>query len=266
MSGAQPPRRGTYLYCVTRVGPFQQNGSGIQATGIAGQPVRMITQGDLAAFVSDSPADEYDITHENVTAHESAIEQVMQHADVLPVSFGTVAASDDEVRERLLRHESENLRSQLERVRNRVELGLKVLWEEGPLFSQIITEDPELQALREQIVGTTPEETYDIRIRIGELTDAAIQSKREQETTDIMNALAPLTVDSRINNIITDLMILNAAFLVDKSQVRAFGAKVDEMRQSSQGRLNFQFVGPLPPYNFVTVTVHWEEPSNAVTQ
>lgn len=262
---------GTYLYGVTYSQPFVRDKRAFQARGIAGRPIRVVQQGDLAAIVSDSPSDQYDITHENVTAHEGVIEEAMQRADVLPVSFGTVANSDQEVQERLLQHESEELHQQLGRIQNRVELGVKALWEQNALFTEIATEDSAIQALRDQIVGTTPEETYDLRLQLGELTDAAIQHRREKDSTDILDALSPLAVDVRTNNIITDMMIVNASFLVDKNQTQAFADKVSALQQAYAGRITFQFVGPLPPYNFVMVAVHWEEPtleepSDALTQ
>lgn len=266
MSSPEPASVGTYLYGVTYSQPFAGDGTAFHAQGIAGRAVRIIRQGDLAAIVSDSPSDQYDITHENVTAHESIVEETMSRADVLPVSFGTVANTDQEVQQRLLKRESDELHRQLGRIQNRVELGVKVLWEQDALFERIAADDSAIQNLRDQIVGTTPEETYDIRIELGELIDAAIQQRRELDSQAILDALSPLAVDVRTNNVITDMMIVNASFLVDKNQVQAFTDKVNALRQANTGKVTFQYVGPLPPYNFVSVAVHWEEPSDALAQ
>jgi hypothetical protein len=265
MSSAQSQSVGSYLYCVTYSQPFTGSGSSFQTTGIAGRPARLVTSGDLAAIVSDSPSDQYDVTLENVHAHEGVIEEAMRRADVLPVSFGTVASSDQEVQERLLRDEAEELRAQLERIRNRVEMGVKALWEQEALFAQIATEYSDIQALRDQIVGTTPEQTYDLRIQLGELTNTAIERQREQDATTILDTLSPLAVDTRTNKLITDMMIVNASFLVDRNQTQAFSEQVNALQQANAGRMIFQLAGPLPPYNFVMLVVRWEEPSDAVT-
>lgn len=262
----QPPNMGTYLYAVAHAQPLQGTGAGLQLPGIEGMPVRTVLQGDLAAVVSDSPRDEYDVTLDLVNAHEGVVEEAMARTDVLPVSFGTVAGSDQEVKERLLRAESDELHRQLEHVTNRVELGVKALWEQDFLFTQIMIDDPNIQDLRDQIVGTTPEETYDIRLQLGELTDAAIQRRRDQDAQVILNALSPLAVETRTNDIITDMMILNASFLVDKNQVPAFEAAVNRLQQATQGQATLQYVGPLPPYNFVRISLSWEEPSDAIAQ
>ncbi len=274
MSGAQPQSVGSYLYCIGYSQPLAGSGYQFVTAGIAGRPARVITQGDLAAIVSDSPTDQYDVTLENVRAHEGVVEEAMQLTDVLPVSFGTVASSDQEVQERLLQAESEALRSQLEYIRSRVEMGVRAIWEQDALFAQIVAENSDLQALREQIAGTTPEETYDLRIQIGELTDAAIQRQRELDSEALLDALSPLAVDTKTNRLITDMMVLNAAFLVDKSQTQAITDQVNALQQSNAGRMIIRLVGPLPPYNFISIVLHWatpgeevgEESSDAVTR
>jgi hypothetical protein len=62
-----------------------------------------------------------------------------------------------------------------------------------------------------------------------------------------------------VNKNLSDMMLLNAAFLVDKSQEQAFDARVQALGEAQAGRQIFQYVGPLPPYNFVDLRVRWEE-------
>jgi len=59
-------------------------------------------------------------------------------------------------------------------------------------------------------------------------------------------------------------MLLNAAFLVDKSQEQAFDATVQALREAQGERQIFQYVGPLPPYNFVDIELRWEEEPDGV--
>ncbi|HEX8997118.1 MAG TPA: GvpL/GvpF family gas vesicle protein [Ktedonobacterales bacterium] len=266
MNEARSQSAGSYLYCVAYLRPLGEGGSSLQLTGVDGNPVRVISQGDLAAVVSDAQTEQYDVTLENVRAHEAVVEAVMQRSDVLPVSFGTVASSDQEIQQRLLQLEADELRSQLESVKGRVEMGVKALWQQDALFAHLVAKYSDIQELREQIVGTTPEETYDLRMELGELTDQAIQREREEDAAAILDALSPLALATQTNKLITDMMIVNAAFLVDKSQVPAFTERVNALRQATEGRMTVQVAGPLPPYNFVTLALKWGEPSNAATQ
>jgi len=54
-------------------------------------------------------------------------------------------------------------------------------------------------------------------------------------------------------------MILNASFLVDRGQIEAFDAEVQQLGELHADRLIFQYVGPLPPYSFVNISVSWED-------
>lgn len=251
----------TYIYCITRAQAATKSDTkradtqAFTVSGIGGKPVRAIPYSDVVAVVSDSPFDSYDVTRENLMAHEQVVENVMEHSDVLPVSFGTVADDDQAVQQLLLAGALDGLHQAFDVVHGRVELGVKVMWDQDRLFGELAAEDETIRALLDEIAGTTPDETYDERTQLGELIADAIERKRDQDSASILQALQSLAIDSRVNDIYTDTMVLNASFLVDKQQVSAFEAQVDALRQAQTGRLLFQFAGPLPPYSFVTIAV-----------
>jgi hypothetical protein len=254
-----PSRIGTYIYCVGYAEPLR--GGAFETRGIGGPDdvVRTVEYDNLAAVVSDAPRTRHDISRDNLLAHQRVIEEAMSRTDILPAAFGMISASDEEVREKLLRFESDALQDALEYVRGRSQLGLTVLWNREQLFSEIVAEDETIRALRDATVGQSEDATYYERIRIGELTEAAISRKRGSEAEEILYALEPLAVETALNDNVSDMMILSAAFLVDRDQLETFDAQVDALGRAQSGRLIFRYVGPLPPYNFVNLAVNWEE-------
>jgi hypothetical protein len=252
---------GTYVYCVGSAETLGPDGSAIQSPGVGGPDVavRTIEYGDLAAVVSDARATVYDITRDNLMAHQRVVEESMRHADVLPVAFGTVARDDRDVREKLLRREHDALRDHLAYVHDRVELALKALWNRDRLFSEIVAERDDIRSLRDLIAQQPPDAAYFERIQLGELTNAAIDDKRERDAEAILDVLRPLAVDVQLNRLLTDLMVLNGSFLVDRDRIEAFDAQVKQLGELNAERLVFQYVGPLPPYSFVNISVSWEE-------
>jgi len=212
----------------------------------------------LVAVVSDSAAARVDITRENVMGHQHVLDEVLRRADVLPASFGTVAGSDEEVREKLLRRESVELRDQLEYVHGRVEVGLKVLWDRERLFAEIAAENDQIRALRDSIAGQSPDASYFDRIALGQLTEAAVRVKSRQEADTLLEALESLAVEARLHEDLDDTMLLNASFLVDRARVQEFDARVAGLGERQAGRLVFRLVGSLPPYSFVNLRVTWE--------
>ena len=97
-------RPATYVYGVALAEPLQDGHPPLGVPGIGGRgdPVRTIVVRDLAAVVSDVPGLRIDLKRENLLDHQRVLEEVLRRSDVLPFSFGTVADSDDEIREVLL--------------------------------------------------------------------------------------------------------------------------------------------------------------------
>jgi Gas vesicle synthesis protein GvpL/GvpF len=263
MDQTPPSNTGTYIYCVTRAQPFAHGGSPLATSGLGGHDqVRILTHDDLAAVVSDAPQDQYDISRENLLAHQRVLTQALTRSEVLPVSFGTVAASDQEVQE-LLHRAADALHRSLEDVRGRIEVELRVLWHEERLFADIVAENEDIRALRDRLAGQAPAATHYERIQLGEMVAAALERKSAAEAAALLDALEPLAVATRVNKNLGDMMLLNAAFLVNRSQEPAFDAQVQALGEVQVGRLIFRYVGPLPPYNFVDIRVPREEEPEA---
>ncbi len=71
--------------------------------GIGSEPaeVHTVNYKDIAAVVSDTPLEVYDPTRENVLAHERVNETVMREHTVIPMSFGTVFKTREDIVELL---------------------------------------------------------------------------------------------------------------------------------------------------------------------
>lgn len=248
-------RPATYIYGVALAEPFRTGHPPLRVPGIGGRgaPVRTIVLNDLAAVVSDVPGLRIDLGRENLLGHQQVLDEVLRRSDVLPFSFGTVAASDDEVREVLLRHGYGALREQLEYVRGRVELEVKVFWEQTRLFAEIVQESEEIRALRDTIPLLPEEEATAERIRLGQLTESEIDAKSQGEADGVLDVLEPVAVEVLVSPNLKDTMLLNAAFLVERSREGAFDGAVSALAAAHAGRLVFNYVGPLPPYSFINL-------------
>ncbi len=117
---------GKYVYCIIQSQePFR-----FGRIGIGSEPadVHTVNFRDIAAVVSDTPLEVYDPTRDNVLAHERVNEAVMRNHTVIPMSFGTVFKTSDDIIE-LLRTAYEAFRDVLVKMQDKLEFGLKVLWE-----------------------------------------------------------------------------------------------------------------------------------------
>ena len=245
----------TYVYGVAAAEPFVGGRPPLTATGIGGQdtPVRTIVHEDLVAVVSDVPGLEIDLSRENLLNHQRVLEEVLNRADVLPFSFGAVAGSDDEVREVLLRDAYDALHEQLDYVRGCVEPEVKVFWEQERLFAEIAEENDEVRALRDTIPLLPDDEVAMEKLTLGQLTEAEIEAKSTWEADGVLDVLDPIAVEVLVSPNMSDTMLLNAAFLVERAREEEFDDAVAALAEAHAGRLVFNYVGPLPPYSFINL-------------
>ena len=125
---------GKYVYCIIRL----DNPRDFGPIGIGGGANRVYTvhYKDLGAVVSDTPIVIYDPTRENVLAHEFVNETVMREHTVIPMSFGTVFRSEDDVVE-LLRSTYQAFSDVLDKMKDKIEFGLKVLWDRDKVIADL---------------------------------------------------------------------------------------------------------------------------------
>ena len=197
-----------------------------------------------------------DSTRENVLAHERVNETVMREHTVIPMSFGTIFKTREDIVE-LLRSASDAFGDVLEqdagqaRVRPQGALGSR-----RRSIREIEAEDEDIRRLKKEI-SSQKGSTYFARMQYGRLIDAALQARSERYVAEILERLRDVSVASRINKPIGDKMIMNAAFLVSRDQEAAFDAKVKEIAGRFD-KLTFKYTGPWPPYNFVNIRLKLE--------
>ena len=252
-AGSDEVNEGKYVYCVIK----SERPLSFGLLGIGPEPseVHTVHYRDIAAIVSNTPMVVLDPTRDNVLSHQRVNETVMQDHTVIPMSYGTVFKTDDDIME-LLRSAYDAFTDVLNKMQDKFEFGLKVLWDRDQIIHEIESEDEDIRRLKGEI-STQKGSTYFARMQYGRLIDAALQAKSERYVMEIFEALRNVSVASRSNKPIGDRMIMNAAFLVTRSLEQAFDARVKDIGQRYD-KLTFKFTGPWPPYNFVNIRLRLE--------
>jgi hypothetical protein len=250
---ASSDKRGKYVYCIVHADESLRFGP----IGFGAPPgeVYTVLYEDIAAVVSDAPMEVLDATRENVLAHERVNETVMKYQTVIPMSFGTVFKTRDDIVE-LLRGAHGAFQDVLTKMENKVEFGLKVLWDRDAMIRQLEHDDEDIRRLKSEI-ATQKGSTYFARVQYGRLVDGALQSRSEQYVSEIFETLRDACVASRANKPIGDKMIMNAAFLVEREREVAFDTRVKTLG-ATYDTLTFRYTGPWPPYNFVNIRLKLE--------
>ena len=199
-------------------------------------------------MVSSAPLVVYDPTRANVLAHEQVNEWVMREFTVLPMSFGTLFRTEEDL-VALLRSTCDTLRDVLAKMEGKVEFGLKASWDRAQVLREIEQEDPEIGRLRSRGAGAA----YLSQIEIGRQVEALLARRAGAFIQDIHALLHDAVVASHAGETIGESMIMNAAFLIERNCEAEFLQRVEQIDAKYGGRLAFQVSGPWPPYNFVHI-------------
>jgi hypothetical protein len=222
--------------------------------GIAGAPIRLIAGNGAAALVSDLEPDKLGLGREEVLAHARVLEEALSQGTVLPMRFGIVMESPDEVRDRLLDRHAPRLRAQLDELAGKVEINIRALYEEEPVMREIVREDPEVASLRRALRDESEDATYYARIRLGELVAAALERKRQVDAQTLLEALRAFSLAVEVGEPNHERVVLSASFLVERSRLADFDDVLDGLADAQAGRMRFKYTGPLPPHSFVDLT------------
>src|SRR2546426_7593819 len=137
-------KAGVYVYCIIESEEPRSFGK----IGIGGRNDEVFTvhYRDLAAVVSHAALKVYDPTRENALAHEHVNEVVMIDNGLTPVpmSFGTLFRTEKDIVE-FLKDTYHALLDVLQKMKDKLEFGLKVNWNREEVLAEIERDDEEIR-------------------------------------------------------------------------------------------------------------------------
>ncbi|MFC0471390.1 GvpL/GvpF family gas vesicle protein [Halalkalibacter kiskunsagensis] len=212
---------------------------------------------DAAIVAAEVPMKIYHPNKDNLLMHQHAVSLVVKKNEtVIPVSFGNVFQSKEDVGVLL-----ENLYPQFEKlfpaIKGKIEVGLKVIGKSEWIKSQV-SENSQIEKMAEAVRGKTEAASYYERIRLGGAAQkllAGLQNEVKQEVFDPLHESAEA---AKSNDPIGEKMLLNASFLIDRDKEEEFDQKVNEAHDEWKDKVEFNYTGPWPAYNFVNIRLKVE--------
>ena len=245
-------KTGKYIYCI--IESDRPRFFGPLGIGSNGEELTSICFHDIAAVVSNSPIMKYPLSRENMIAHEKAIEEVMKEYQVLPVRFSTIAEDEEKI-SKILEKEHGRFAELLMTMAGKTELSVIAIFKEDVIYKEITEKYQDIRVFKEKIAGLPPEKTRGPLMEIGRRVEAALHQEREIYKEEILNALTALSCDVKVNDNYGELMIIKAAFLVERHREEEFDRTVNELAEKYVEKIRFKYVGTLPPFNFVNLVI-----------
>jgi len=255
---------GRYLYCIIKESDHKTFGP----LGIGGQGDELVSvpHQDLACVVSRSLIVEYPVTREHTMAHHQAIERIMQEYAVLPVRFSTMAKSNEDIIEKVLKPRYEEFKRLLAWISGKETIEVRASWVNmETIFQELAEENASVQALKAKIAGKPAAATYYDRIELGKLVEALLKDKQKDTADRIRETLRSHACEFRDNSekLYGDQHICNLSFLVEEENTIAFDQAMAGLRAAaSNGRVRFKVSHQVAPFDFVTIVIQLDEASH----
>lgn len=189
----------------------------------------------------------------NLMAHQQIISEVMKQYSVIPMSFGNVFHSKNDVL-LIIEHLNEEFEKLFSHLENKMEVGLKVI----PKKEWLDEEMKVNPLLSEWKTKQRDHANFYDQIQIGEQAQNFILSLEEKAAEEIYEPLMELAEAGKLNKTIPGKTLLNAAFLIDTNNEASFDNKVNELYEIWKDKAEFKYSGPWPAYNFVNIRLRIE--------
>lgn len=218
--------------------------------GVLDRSAYRLDAGSLCVVVSECPIDTVRAERRHIAASQRVMAALNAQNDLLPMAFGTVAASESDLRVFLDEHRG-TLEAQLQRIAGAVEMSLRLSLEVPDPVAYLVERTPELQAARERTFRSRRKPSYDDKIRLGQMFDDALRNYRDARTAQVMAVVGASCAEMIALPVRGDKEIANLAALVSRSDLDQFEAAVDASAAQIDEDIAFKLGGPWPPHNFV---------------
>ena len=220
-------------------------------SGIDGDSVYAISNGQVAAVVSDVANDRIRPERRHLAAQQAVLKGLLATSDsMLPMAFGIIADGPKAIQKILSRNHAAFIR-QLRRVAGMVEMGLRVSWDVPNIFDYFVNTHPDLRATRDRFLGPFGNPSQEDKIELGRLFDRLLNEDREAYTDQVEEILSQYCQELKRNKCRSEAEVMHLACLVRKEAQDRFEAGIFEAAKLFDNNFTFDYNGPWAPHNFV---------------
>jgi hypothetical protein len=241
---------GQYVYAIANAAqPIPD-----ELKGIDMRAVRIVADGEVAAVVSACTRQRIRPERAHLAAHSEVLKKLMIAGTILPMSFGTVADGESRLLQMLRRNRKEFVR-ELDRVRGKVEMGLRVMWDVPNIFEYFVDTHDELREARDRLVGGNRDSRQEDKIELGQLFDHVLGEEREAQCLKLEDALSESCFEIKRSAVRDVKEVANINCLVGRDRQKDFEDTVFRAANLFDNNYSFDMNGPWAPHNFVDMNL-----------
>jgi len=258
--------------------------------GINNRDITFVSYRDISATVSNThhinfnKFDKKELT-QLIVAHDQVNVGLMKKYDIIPMRFGMIAESAEEIRN-ILAKAYIQFRAALERIAGKAEFIVQVFWNEKNILEKLVQENIEIRKLKKEVESRGKILGFSSKIKLGKRIFEALESCRKEYTEDILSNLAisfpnfsagPLRRSSPPEarlakggseasklldaskegsaNEINKEMIMNYSFLIGMTEESALSFRLNQLAEKYKEEIKFKYIGPMAPYSFAVINL-----------
>ena len=238
---------GFYLYGIFP-SPGPQN-LGLQ--GLDKEPVQTCTIDTFIFLYSEAQQERYLASRKNLIGHARVLEEAMAagYRTLLPLPLNRlIFQSWDDIKAQFITPHGETLVTLFQNLEGKREVGLKIYWEEAQELEWLMGENEPLRSQRDQLEGR--QLSMDQVIQIGQAIESALSDRQDTIIQVFRDTLTPLATATVENDLQTESMIYNGAYLINWDEEPAFSQAVEALDHRFENRLRLRYTNFTAPYNF----------------
>jgi hypothetical protein len=189
--------------------------------------------------------------------HHECITAIHSQFTILPMSFCTIFQKEDNLRS-LLNEQYDVILEKLYRLKEKQEWNLKIYCNPEQAFSYVVTHNPTVLELRENIATMPKGKQFIMKKKLNQLITDEVEKVQSQWWAQIEQPLKTIFEEAKLRKNwgreITerkDEMIVNCDLLINKKKSEQFLNKIHDLeKEFAEAGCTFQVSGPWPPYHF----------------
>jgi hypothetical protein len=219
--------------------------------GLEEKGIYNVSYRDIGVTVSELNEETREITDTCILEHEKVVERLMINFTVLPMRFLTVFNTQEDLLS-MVEFYYEDFKNNLQRLFNKVEFGMKVIWP--------------ADTIKKRIIDVYHKTKHNISVSIDSPAKTFVKEKFEKHIIDkefqeeanrciavVDDYFNKIAVEKKLKRLQTQSLLLNASYLVGKDRQNEFKQAFEQLKNAPSD-LKFLFSGPWPCYNFITLT------------
>ena len=227
--------------------------------GINNRDITFISYRDISAAVSNIHLINFDKfdkkeLHQLIAAHDQVNVSLMKKHDIIPMRFGMIAESAEEIRN-ILAKAYIQFKTALERIAGKAEFIVQVFWNEKNILEKIVQENIEIQKLKKDVESKGKILGFSSKIKLGKRIFEGLESCRKEYTEGILSNLATSFPNFSAGKLLDKEMLMNYSFLIGATEESALSFRLNQLAEKYKDEIKFKYIGPMAPYSFAIINL-----------